>query len=245
MWDTKAAVECWSSLLSHCFDCIRLRLEKMKAVSLPSADGNAISSASCFQFNYELKGSRKYQDTGSDSHQRFNLGNFQNQGDSGQFGIISMFPYIGLLTHFNCLEHLMTCLHHIEKIKFVDALYCSGCKFWVINHQCLIKSCAHTQKMHLCRTNKQTDLQESAALLPQPLVEFKVTHCVDIWCTYRNHSQLLPPSPLIFQQIRRVFRPLPLIKVIQLSIVTFARHPASLHLGSNRATPRLASTWTI
>lgn len=62
MWDTKAAVECWSSLLSHCFDCIGLRLEKMKAVSLLSADGNAISSASCFQFNYELKGSRKYQD---------------------------------------------------------------------------------------------------------------------------------------------------------------------------------------
>lgn len=97
----------------------------------------------------------------ADSHQRFNLGNFQNQGDSGQFGIISVFPYVGLLTHFNSLEHLMTCLHHIEKIKFVDALYCSGCKFWVINHQCLIKSCAHTQKMHLCRTNGQTHLEES------------------------------------------------------------------------------------
>lgn len=60
MWDTKAAVECWSSLLSHCFDCIGLRLEKMKVVSFPSADGNAISAFG-FSFNYEVEGIGKYQ----------------------------------------------------------------------------------------------------------------------------------------------------------------------------------------
>lgn len=124
----------------------------------------------------------------------------------------------------------MTCLHHVEKIKLVDALYCSRCKFWLINHQCLIKRPCHAQKMRLCRTNKQTDFPGAISLLavgllPQPLVEFKMTHCVDIWCTDRNPSQLLPPNPLIFQQIHKVLRLLPLRELIHLISVAFVRHP--------------------
>lgn len=86
-----------------------------------------------------------------------------------------------------------------------------------VSHQ---KLC-HTQKMRLCRTNKQTDFPGvisllAVGLLPQPLVEFKMTHCVDIGCTNRNHSQWLPPNPLIFQQIHKVLRLLPLRKLILL-----------------------------
>lgn len=157
-----------------------------------------------------------------------------------------MFPYIGLLTHCNSLEHLMTCLHHIENIKFCIAVDASS-ESSIIN---VWSKAVHTLRRCICAepTNKQ--IYRSHFIVS--CWSFTST-TRGIWgdalCWYLMH---LPQSqPITSSEPSDLSTDPQSVQAASTDKRNSAEHcyicapSCVITLGSSRVTPRLASTWTI